>query len=388
MTRESFRPFRFAIGGMIAMAVAMGFGRFVYTPILPGMMDELGLSAAEAGIIASANYLGYLLGAVAAAGGWAHGHERRVMLGALAASALLSAAMALTGDFTLFVAIRFAAGIASAFVLVFLSTIVFSHLAAADRVDLQALHFGGVGLGIAVSSAMMGALILAGAAWTDGWIGSALLSAAGFAVVWLLVDEGPLSAGHAMREPRLLKSRPLAKIILAYGIFGMGYVVTATFLVAIVRQGDAGRLFEAIVWLVTGLAVIPSVWVWKALAARRGLAVAFAAGCMVEAVGVLASVSLGGHAGPLLGGFLLGGTFIAVTALGLQAGWLLAPRAPRRVLALMTAAFGIGQIVGPVVAGFVAEWSGSFTVPSIGAALALMISGAVAWSARSADKPE
>ncbi|RJG47323.1 MFS transporter [Mesorhizobium sp. DCY119] len=366
---------------MIAMAVAMGFGRFVYTPILPGMMDELGLSAADAGLIASANYVGYLIGAVGAAGGWAHERERSVMLIGLGATAVLAASMGLTDSLFAFLAIRFLAGIASAFVLVFVSTIVFSHLALAGRNDLQALHFGGVGTGIAVSSAMMAVLIGAHAAWPDGWLGSAVLSALGFLAVWFLIDEGPLVTGTARREPKLPNSLPLAKIIVAYGVFGFGYVVTATFLVAIVRQSEAGRIFEAVVWLVTGLAAIPSIWLWNKVSVRRGLTVAFAVGCVVEAVGVLASVSIGGYFGPLLAGFLLGGTFIAITAIGLQAGRLLAPEAPRRVLALMTAAFGVGQIIGPIFAGFAAEWSGSFTVPSIGAALALLLCGAIAWSA-------
>jgi predicted MFS family arabinose efflux permease len=371
---------------MVAMAVAMGFGRFVYTPILPGMMDELGLSSADAGLIASANYLGYLIGALVAAGGWAHDGERALMLGALAASALLSALMGFSESLIVFLLIRFLAGLASAFVMVFLTSIVFSHLAAGRRGDLQAMHFGGVGVGIAVSSAMMAVLLGIGAHWPAGWLWSGAISAAGFVVVALLIDRGPLSVGPARREPRLPKSTALARIILAYGMFGFGYIVTATFLVAIVRQGDAGRQFEALVWLATGLAGIPSVWLWNRLAARAGLTAAFALGCLVEAVGVTASVALGGFAGPLLGGFLLGGTFIAITALGLQIGRLLAPEAPRRVLALMTASFGLGQILGPIAAGWVAEWTGNFVAASIGAAVALLFAGAIAWSAGPSPK--
>jgi predicted MFS family arabinose efflux permease len=378
-------PLRFALAGMIAMAAAMGIGRFVYTPILPGMMEELHLSAADAGLIASANYLGYLVGAFAAAGGWAHGRERMLMLGALAASTLLAAAMGVTGNLAAFLVIRFLAGVASAFVMVFLASIVFSHLAAASRNDLQALHFGGVGFGIAVSSILMAILVSHNAGWAAGWYWSAALSALAFAVVASMIDKGPLANGTATREPRLPKSPALTKMIVSYGLFGFGYVVTATFLVAIVRQGGSGRVFETLVWMVAGLCGFPSVWLWQKIAARIGLYAAYAAGCLTEAAGVAASVAVGGHFGPLLAAALLGGTFIAVTALGLQEGRQLAPLAPRRVFALMTASFGVGQILGPIVAGLLAEKTGSFFAPSLLAALMLVASGALAWSARKGD---
>lgn len=381
MSPESASPYRTALAGMIAMTVAMGIGRFVYTPILPSMMDELGLSASDAGLLASANYLGYLLGAIAAGGGWAESRQRSIMLSSLAGSAILAAAMGLTVELDAFLVIRLVAGVVSAFVMVFQTTFVFAQLASAGRNELQALHFGGVGLGIAVSALITGLLHLAGSGWQANWIWAGVVSAIGFAAVLALSDRRGPRLQKAPPEPALPKDPLFYRVVLAYGLFGFGYIVTATFLVAIVRQGEGGGVFESVVWLVTGLAGFPSVWLWGKVARRIGATPAFAVGCLVEAVGVLASVMLGGIAGPLIGGILLGGTFIAVTAFGLQVGRQLASAAPRRALALMTAAFGIGQILGPIVAGYAADWTGSFLVGSVGAAIALLLSALIVWQA-------
>lgn len=382
MSADIRSPVTQAIAGAVAMAVAMGIGRFVYTPLLPGMMDALGLGASDAGLIASANYAGYLVGAVLAAGNWGQGRERAIAMAGLAATALLAAAMGLTQNLAAFLAIRFFAGVASAFVMVFLTTIIFARLAAAGRSELQAWHFGGVGIGIAISSVMTGALLVAAAPWQAGWLWSGAISTAGFAAVLALVERAPAAAQRPVAEPPMPRDRALMRVILAYGLFGFGYIVTATFLVAIVRQGEAGRLFEAGVWLATGLAGIPSVWLWGKFARRAGLSTAFAVGCVVEAVGVAASVSIGGYAGPLIAGVLLGGTFIAVTAFGLQLGRVMAGASPRRVLALMTAAFGLGQILGPIVAGLVAERTGSFTAPSLLAAVVLLAAALIVRAAK------
>ncbi len=369
---------RYALAGALAMAIGMGIGRFAYTPILPGMMEGLGLTASDAGLIASANYVGYLIGAILAGGGWGQGRERSMAYLGTGGTAVLTAAMGLTDAMPAFLLIRFVAGIASAFMMIFLSTIIFSQLARTQQAGLQSLHFGGVGLGITVSAIVTGAVFVLGLGWQTNWFAAAGVSAIAFmAVVWLMGVDDYAPPSQSRREPPLVWNPALAKITLAYAIFGAGYIVTATFLIAIVRQSDGGFVVESGVWLAAGLAGAPSVWLWSLVARRFGLATAFGIGCVVEAVGVVASVSIGGYGAQLLAGALLGGTFIAVTAMGLQIGRAVAGDAPRRALAIMTAAFGVGQITGPLLAGIAADLTGSFFAPSIGAAVALMIAGLV-----------
>jgi MFS family permease len=373
-----------ALGGMATLATAMGIGRFVFTPLLPDLMDGLNLSPSEAGLIASANYVGYLFGAILAGYGWAAGREKVAFLSALVATTLLLAAMPLTNTLMGLSAIRFAAGVASAFAMIFCTTILFSHFEAAGRTGLQAVHFGGVGVGLAVSALLLLALDSVVTDWTTGWYAAAALALVGTLFAFALARADPLRDGAHVREPPLVWNRKLTSIFIAYGLFGLGYIVTATFLVAIVREEQGQSSLEGLVWLATGIAAAPSVLFWAPLGRRFGPAVTFSIGCLVEAVGVAASVLLPPPAGPFIGGILLGGTFVAVTAFGLQIGRSLAPKSPRKALAVMTAAFGTGQIIGPLIAGTLAELSGNFTSGSLVAAVALIVSATLALAAKPA----
>lgn len=384
---HGFRLFATALAGAIAMAVAMGFGRFSYTPILPGMMLDIPLSPGQAGVIAAANFVGYLLGAVLAGLSFAQGRERVIGLGMLVATTVLLCAMGLTTSVVLFALIRFLAGMASAFTMIMISQIVLTRGAAAGHTYVQSLHFAGVGLGIAASSLMVW-LLPSGqgealANWREAWFAGALLALLGTACVALLLPDGPASTAAApVAEPPLVWTRPFVALTLTYGLFGFGYVITATFLVAMARAGAVDHTIEFLSWLITGLSAAASVAAWRKAVPRFGIVGVYLIGLVVEALGLILTVVLPFPAAPLAGGLLLGATFIMITAFGLQIGRALAPASQRRALAVMTAAFGVGQIIGPLVAGWLAGNTGSFTLPTLIASGVLLLCAVIIFAER------
>ena len=357
------------------MAAAVGIGRFVYTPILPHMVEDLGMTKSAAGLLASANYGGYLVGALVAAMPGRPGSRRRGLLVALTVSALTTAAMAGTSSSAAFLGLRFVGGVASAFALVFSSALVLDRLNAAGRPRLAAVHFAGVGTGIAIDAIL--AFALAARGWRALWLAAGLASIVSVGIVAACI---PDQAEAPVAKPRRAGPvRPgLASLIVAYGLFGFGYIITATFLVAIVRGSSGVKAFEPFVWLLVGVTAAPSVAAWTFVESRRGIARAFALACALQAIGVAASVLWVEPAGIFLAAALLGGTFMGITALGLIWGQRLAPGASRSTLALMTASFGIGQIVGPAFAGMAYDASGTFVLPSLTAASALFVAATLA----------
>jgi predicted MFS family arabinose efflux permease len=367
-----------AFGGLVALAAAIGIGRFVYTPILPPMIEALGLTRSAAGLIASANFLGYLVGALLAASPSLPGPRRVWLLGALLASAVTTGAMGLAPTLAPFLVLRFIGGAASALVLIIASALVLERSAEAGRGVLSSLHFAGVGAGIAISAALVAALLHANQSWQVLWLANGALSiVATAAVAWLLPGHrGP--ARPPARQGGKAITPGLPRLTIVYGLFGFGYVITATFLVAIVRGTPAISPLEPAIWVVFGLAAVPSVALWARLATRLGVPATFALACLTEAAGVLASVAWPTRPGVFLAAILVGGTFMGLTALGLVWARTLAAGDPRRALALMTGAFGLGQIIGPAFAGVVSDRLGSFTVPSLAAVVALLAAAALA----------
>jgi predicted MFS family arabinose efflux permease len=376
VSSSTANPRLLAVGGLIAMAAAVGIGRFIYTPILPPMAESLQLTKGEAGLIASANFVGYLVGALAAASARGLVSPRAWLLVALGVSAATTGLMAWAHGMPAFLAWRFVGGVASAYVLVLSSALVLERLAATGHGRFSAIHFSGVGTGIAASALLTWALAAADFDWRAMWLGGGLLSMAGLAAVAMLVPPAPAAAGPASAATPPAADRRLRLLTIAYGLFGFGYVITATFIVVIVRGSPEASRIEPAFWLAFGLAAIPSVALWVAAGRRFGVMPAFALACVAEAVGVFASVGWSDIAGLFAASVLLGGTFMGLTALGLIAARDLAPADPRRWVGILTSAFGLGQIVGPIVAGYGFDLTGSFFLPSI-LAVAALCAGAV-----------
>lgn len=365
------RALLLSLGGLLAMSAGIGVGRFVYTPILPPMVEALSLTKSQAGLIASANFLGYLAGALLAAVRLP-GSRRLWLLSSLAVTAICLLGMGLTTAMPAFIGLRLVAGAASAFALIFSSALVIDRLSAAGHGGLSAVHFAGVGVGIAVSAIIVAVLLHAGAAWTMLWFASAAFAAAAsLAVVWL-VPPDETAAQTAQRAAGTRLSADFTALLLAYGLFGFGYVITATFIVDMVRGSPSLAHLEPYIWVLFGLSAAPSVALWTGLGRRWGVLRIYAVACVVEAAGVAASALWLHPASLVLSAVFVGGTFMGLTALG-----LVATRSsggdPRGRIALMTASFSFGQILGPAFAGYVYDATSSLGMPLLVAVAALVL---------------
>lgn len=362
-------------GGFLALAVAIGIGRFAYTPILPYMVEGLGISKSEAGLLASANFLGYLSGALGAASAAVPGSRRFWLLSALATSAVTTMAMALTEAIHLFLVFRFAGGVASALVMVFGSALILDRLPA--RPERAAGLYAGVGFGIS-------ALTVSGVASNDGdwqrpWAVSGIVSACAVAAICRLIPRQEERPPPLPEKPTAEGEGAVRQLVIAYGLFGFGYVVTATFVSDMMRENSLLRPAEHMVWLCVGLAAVPSVALWMRAVRRWGSGRSFAVACLLEAAGVALSALGDGLWLLLAAAGLLGGTFMGITALGLVHARLLSAGDSRRVLALMTASFGIGQMVGPLFGGVAYDLLDSYAPPSQVAAAALVAAAILAF---------
>jgi predicted MFS family arabinose efflux permease len=367
-------------GGILALAAAMGIGRFAYTPLLPAMQEAVGFDPTQAGLLAAANYAGYLAGALLAAVAVPVSARLRVLLISATAVAATTALMAITTGLAAWGVVRFGAGLASAGVLVVATGLVLDDLRLQGRASLSGWLFSGVGLGIVVSGGVV-RLTEETLGWRGDWLVLALLATATIYPCWQWLPRAVRARAALAMSPAPAPSLPPSHAVLmahlllfaAYFLEGIGYIVTGTFLVAIVDDTPELRGIGADVWIVVGLAVIPSAVLWAALAGRAGYARALAGAYVLQAVGIALPIA-GGAGAAFASAVLFGGTFAGITALTLTLAGQLAPDRSARLIGMLTAVFGLGQMIGPVLGGVIANRAQSYT-PALATASGLVLVG-------------
>ena len=354
--------------------MSQGIGRFAMTPILP-MMQEEGLSLSAGGWLAAANYFGYLAGALSTL--WLRLAPSAAIRAALLAIGLSTLAMGLVNGFAFWLALRALAGVASAWVLVLVSAWTLERLAEVRRPQLAGVLYAGVGTGVTLAGIVCLVVTQLGSRADASWIalGAVALLAAG--AIWTAFS----GRAEAPRHAHVAGSRFGGwLLILCYGAYGFGYIVPATFLPAMARQIVAEPLAFGLAWPVLGIAAAASTLIASRLGATDPRRVWVS--CMVLlALGVAAPLFVPGLAGILFSAILVGGTFVTITLAGMQEARRLYGSAARPVMAAMTAAFALGQFIGPVLVALAQAVSYGFTIVLATATAALLIS-AVALAAR------
>lgn len=362
MGSRSIERLKVLSAGIISLVLMLGIARFAYTPLLPLMQQQAGLGVAEGGWLAAINYMGYLSGAIIASLISDIVLKDRLYRVGLILALVTTIGMGLTDNLWLWAAMRFIAGLSSAAGLLLGSGLILHWLIRHDHRSELGIHFGGLGLGIAFCAIAV-ELMHPYFDWREQWV---LLTAMGVlmaipAWVWLPRPE----VQTVTKEGKAMVDRPpsatfLRLFMAAYFCAGVGYVVSATFIVAIVDQLPGLEGKGSWTFMVLGLAAAPACIIWDLIARRIGDINALIAAFVLQIIGILLPVLTSNLGMTLLGAALFGGTFIGIVSLVLTMAGRFYPTRPAKMMGKMTISYGVAQIAAPAITGMLAEGQGSY----------------------------
>ena len=357
---RGLQAWQVTVGGICGLVLTVGLARFAYTPLLPLMQAQAGLSDAAGGWLAATNYLGYMSGALLAA--WIDSARLRHGLYStgLWLTLLITALMGLSANPWLWALSRYLGGLCGAAGMLLGSGLVLNWLMRHGRRPELGLHFMGIGFGIVVSA--LGAMAMARLDWNWAlqWHGFAALGLAFLVPAWAWgppVPPAGQSVGGAAAAP---SRRWMGLMIASYFCAGWGFVISATFTVAIVERQPLLAGQGPWAWLLVGIASLPAVFLWDRIARRLGELAALLIAFGLQALSVLLPALSGGLAAALAGALLYGATFIGIVSMTLALVGRRSPGNPGKAMARLTLSYGVAQISAPALAGSMAQSSGSY----------------------------
>ncbi|QFU00260.1 Major Facilitator Superfamily protein [Halomonas sp. THAF5a] len=365
------RPFslsprlRVLLAGLFSQLLCVGVARFAYTPLLPVMQQQTWLSDAQGGWLAALNYAGYMLGALIAASIGSLRLKDRLYRLTLVLALLSTAGMALADSFWLWATMRLIAGFSSSGAMLLASGLILHWLISHRQRGELGIHFAGVGLGMLLAALAVELMVRLALGWQAQWWGFATLAVALLipAWCWLPRPAAPVPGSGASPPRAEPPSRTFMRLMLAaYFCAGYGFVISATFIVAIVERepllAGAGNWTFALV----GLAAAPAVMLWDLVARWIGYLGALIAAMGLQVVGIVLPAVTDSLAGVLTSAVLYGGTFLGCVSLVLTMAGRLYPQSPARMMGRMTLAYGAAQILAPALTGMLAEATGHYDI--------------------------
>ncbi|MGI6247720.1 MAG: YbfB/YjiJ family MFS transporter [Pseudochelatococcus sp.] len=362
-----------AIAAALVLMIGMGFGRFAFTGLYPLMIVDNRISVEGGSYAASANYAGYLIGALLAGGLSGGMSSRNLCAFSVIATAVSLTLLGVPLPEWLIVTIRGFAGVFSA-----VAMVAASHWLIHDRGHHHGAPalFAGVGAGILLSAEIIAAGHAAALSSGPIWLllgASALVLAAVTVVMQARADRLKPAAPESARpaDDGALVPFGATRLILVYGLAGFGYIITATYLPLLVRTA-LGAVDPVHVWAVFGLGAVPSCFLWHALHVRWGTGRSLMANLLLQAIGVALPVTHA-PAAYIASAVLVGGTFMGTVTIAMPAARRVAAKVRFNMVAIMTASYGVGQIAGPLVASFLYARMRSFDHSLLLAAAALAL---------------
>lgn len=358
----------------VALMMAMGIGRFALTPQMPHLLSEGQIDLTDAGLIAAANYLGYFVGAVDSIFARSHHHVKGRLYGGLWLCVLLTLASYWAHGFWPHLLLRFGTGVASAWALVMITSLSQPLAIAAGRPRLGALVFAGPGLGILLTGLLALGSNLLGENSATLWLVYGVVALVLLLVILPFLPKPTSAVADATRAG---DNASIAHLCWIYFLFGLGYIIPATFLSQIASAQFKGAWQADLFWPCFGLAaamgvVVASLRRKDPHTTRRWLMTTL----WLQAAGVFACL-LGNGWGLALGVLLCGAPFLACMQLVMARLRDVAPHGYQRSTGVLTASFAMGQLCGPLLASASSHLSGGLQPALVVAGCGLVLAGAV-----------
>ncbi|WP_221793541.1 YbfB/YjiJ family MFS transporter [Oceanobacter mangrovi] len=382
----SSQRYRVIAAGIFALMLTVGLARFGYTPLLPVMQQQAGLSDLAGGWLATFNYLGYISGVILASLVKDLLTKFFIYRLMLIVALLTTLAMGLTDNLLLWGLLRYLSGLSSIAGMLLASGLVLNWLIRHQLRPELGLHFTGMGFGIMVTG-IASALVVGWLRWDEQWLLMGLIGMLFFVPAWLWMPRPiALTTQHQASAPPPPSKRWLWLMIAAYFCGGVGYVISATFIVAILEKLPVFAGSGAWVWVIVGLAAAPSAFLWDLVARKLGDIGALMVCYLLQSLSFVLTMMSAELVPNLISVALYGSTFIGIVSLTLTVIGRQFPHNPARAMARLTLSYGVAQVLAPALSGYIAEMTGSYhgalLIAAVVMLLGMLLLGLLLWGSR------